>query len=300
MKTFGFCPEPIKIDAEVVRICPLREHETIVNRVLACDRIHKDWIYAPAEQIGNGNQGLACTLPYSARVFSLPKTHRIEHDTAIEKEHVEFHVWALSLFLGIRLTMIEAGYLDATPIKIGKLVDFVLLENSVTRAVELAEQFWIKNSSQRKNVKLFVAAVHCLFLGKYPQSLQFERFIYLYTAIDACFRLGTSLKRETKYIPHSDRIDWMCNQFRLKLPDWAKRPVGGDAEVTAIRNPTLHEALFMDEPLGYAIHGQGTHVNLTHEMGALVCRLLVALIGGNASYLGSGVDSMQRQGLKLG
>ena len=201
--------------------------------------------------------------------------------------------------MGTRLTTTEAGYLDATPIKSGKLVDFLLLGNSLVRAVLLAEDFWMANSGQRDRAKLFAAAVHALFLGQFPQSLQFERFIYLYTAIDACFKLGKALKNLTKSIPHSGRIDWMCNQFGLNLPGWAKQPVGGSAHVTGIRNPTLHEALFMDEPLGFAVHGKGAHVNLTLEMGALVCRMLVALIGGNASYVRSRVDSMQRQGLEL-
>ena len=48
-------------------------------------------------------------LPYSSRVFGLPHTHTIEHETAVDEEHIEFHVWALSFFLGMRLTTTEAG-----------------------------------------------------------------------------------------------------------------------------------------------------------------------------------------------
>jgi len=35
--------------------------------------------------------------------------------------------------------------------------------------------------------------------------------------------------------------------------------------------------------LGFAIHGAGTNQNITLEMQALVCRLLVALLGGERS-----------------
>ena len=217
----------------------------------------------------------------------------------MNKEHLEFHVWALSFFLGVRLTTTEESYLDATPVKRGKLVDFLLIENSLERAVELSEDFWTANVGQSTNAKLFAAAVHALFLSQYPRSLQFERFVYLYTAIDACFNLGKSLKQSTTSRFHACRIKWMCNQFGLTLPDWAKQTLDESVEVTTVRNQTLHEALFMGEPLGFALHGQGTPVNLTHEMHALVCRLLVALIGGDASYVASRVDSMQRQGLKL-
>lgn len=299
MKEFGFCPEPIEIKVGPMTIRPFQDHDTIVGRVFASDRIHKDWIYAPPEGVGHAGPGRVHALPYSSRVFDLPKTHTIEHATAKDEEHLEFHVWALSFFLGVRLTTTEAGYLDATPVKRGTLVDFLLRENSLERAVELADNFWMANIGQRSNAKLFIAAVHALFLGQYPQSLQFERFIYLYAAIDACFKLGKTLKQSTTNLPHSCRIEWMCSQFGLTLPDWAKKTLNGNVEVSTVRNPTLHEALFMGEPLGFALHGPGVPVNLTHEMHALVCRLLVALIGGDASYIGSRVDSMQRQGLKL-
>ncbi len=56
----------------------------------------------------------------------------------------------------------------------------------------------------------------------------------------------------------------------------------------------------MDEPLGFAVHGGGTDENLPLEMTALVCRLLVALMGGNDfRYLKSPVNTRQRQGLRL-
>ena len=177
MKEFGFCPEPIEVKVGPVTIRPFRDHETIVERVFACDRIYKDWIYAPPEQVGHAGSDQVRALPYSSRVFDLPKTHIIEHTTANNEEHLEFHVWALSFFLGVRLTTTEAGYLDATPVKRGKLVDFLLIENSLERAVELADNFWMANVGQSINAKLFAAAVHALFLGQYPQSLQFERFI---------------------------------------------------------------------------------------------------------------------------
>ena len=49
-----------------------------------------------------------------------------------------------------------------------------------------------------------------------------------------------------------------------------------------MRNATIHEALYMEEPLGFALHGMGGNSNLTLEMEALVCRLLIALLGAHA------------------
>ena len=110
----------------------------------------------------------------------------LELAKATGDEHVVFHLWALSFFLGMRLSATEAGFLDATPVKPGKLVDFVLPGRSLERAIDLADEFWMANRGEPRNAQRFAAAVHALFLGQYPQALQFERFIYLYTAIDAC------------------------------------------------------------------------------------------------------------------
>ena len=239
--------------------------------------------------------------PYGARVFCLPKTHTMEHDNALSEEHLDFLVWALSFFVGMRLTTTEAGFLDATPARPGMLVDFDLRGQSLTNGMELAEQFWTSHGNEPRNAQRLVAAIHALFLGQYPQALQFERFIYLYTAIDACYRLAERLRQPRKKQNHGQRIAWMCTEFGLDTPDWAKPSAGGGVEVAAIRNDALHEALYVDAPLGFAVHGGGSFGNLPLEMEALVCRLLVALIGGkDASYIGSSVDAREPHGLNLG
>lgn len=299
MKEFGFYPDPIEIDTKLIKIRPLPEHETIVRQVLACERVHDGWIYAPMQGAQTLGSDHIIERPYSARVFDLPKTHIVEHISDDNDEHLDFLLWVLSFFLGIRLTTKENAYLDATPVELGRLVDFQLVEDGRVQVVELAEAFWMASNGHSKAANQFIAAIHALFLGQNLRGLQFERFIYLYTAIDACYALAKSLKRRKKDYRHADRIAWMCCEFGLQLPDWANQAVGGGKKVSAIRNDALHEALFMDAPFGFALHGEGTHVNITHEMHALVCRLLVALIGGDAKYVGTPVNSMQRIRLKL-
>lgn len=298
VKEFGFYPHPLQIEARPVMIGPLPDLQQITSDVLASGGIEKGWIYAPLQRV---------ECPYATRVFGLPKTHSIEHVEATSEDHIEFHIWALSFFVGMRLTATEAGFLDATPLKPHRLVDFIPYNSSLTRAVQLAEDFWMANRHKPYHAKRFVAAVHALFLSQYPQSLQFERFVLLYMAIDACFRLTHSLHKSSKYIiKHADRIAWMCDQFGIECPGWADPANSDGSEIASIRNDTLHEALFMGAPLGFAVHGVSTNQshtlgqNLPLEMRALVCRLLVALIGGNdAAYIRSPVNDRQRRGLDL-
>lgn len=285
VKEFGFYPDPLSIKAGPVTISPLPDLDRIASGVSAFGRIKGDWIYAP----------------HINRVFPLPKTHRIEHAAATNEEHLDFHLWALSFFVGMRLTATEAGFLDATPVRPGKLVDFVLLRSSLDRAVELAEKFWMMTRDKPCCAKRFAAAIHALFLSQNPQNLQFEKFVLLYTSIDACYCLAVELHGLQKRPRHAERIELMCKHFGIQCPGWAAPdPNTRRSTVAEIRNNTLHEALFKDAPLGFAVYGGGTNQNLPLEMQAFVCRLLVALIGGSgADYVRSPVTTRQRHGLDL-
>ena len=299
-QAFGFYPEALRVDTGTVGIRPLPELEKAVEEVLSSAQVDDGWIYVPPQQTSDFMSGRIRERPFSARVFGLPRTHTLELAKATGDDHVVFHLWSLSFFLGMRLTATEAGFLDATPVKRGKLVDFVLRGRSLERAIDLAEAFWMANRGEPRNAQRFAAAVHALFLGQYPQALQFERFIHLYTATDACYALTKALRSANERHGHAERIGWMCGELGVATPPWARTGGGGGSVVSALRNDALHEALFMNEPLGFAVHGGGAGDNITLEMEALVCRLLVALIGGrDGSYLASPVNRRQRQGLRL-
>lgn len=296
---FGYYPEFLSISSGPVTITTLTELEKSIADVEGSCGTYREWIYAPRQQeLSFG--GNVHEKPYSARVFGLPKTHTIEHAAADSNDHLVFHIWALSFFTGMRLTSTEAGFLDATPIKPGKLVDFVLLGKGLAEAVEISEAFWARHRGSPEPSRLFSAAVHALFLGQSPQNLAFERFLLYYTAFDACFALTKHLIPTKTRIPHAERVDWICKLFGMPVPDWADPHATSGSEVAAVRNTTVHEALFMGEPLGFATHGAGTNKHIALEMSALICRLLVALIGcGHTSYVSSPVNSRQLHGLNL-
>lgn len=297
---FGYHPQPLSVVAGPVSITPLPDREKTVAAIEADDGLDGDWIYAPLQQTRQLGGGVS-ERPYPSRIFGLPRTHVIEHAAQDSEDHLVFHLWALSFFTGMRLTATEAGFVDATPIRPGKLVDFVLVHQGMTHAVELTEAFWVTHRADPQRARLFAAAVHALFLGQGPQQLQFERFIYLYTAFDACFALAKILHKPTGIVRHAERAAWICGLFGMKVPAWADPAAAAGPEVAMLRNETLHEALFMRAPLGFALHGVGTNQNLTLEMTALISRLLVALLGApHTDYVTSRVTSRQRQGLDLG
>lgn len=282
--SFGYCPDALALRAGDVTVTPRDDLQESRDWVLASPRREGDWIHAPADR----------------RIFALPKTHVIEHAQADGDAHLDFLVWALSFFTGMRLTTTEAGFVDATPIVRGTLVEFNAPSSAeLARAIGLAEAYWAAHRGQPLATKRWIAAVHALFLAQFPRALQYERVIYLYAALDACYRLlHTQVGGPEK--PHPQRIPWMCTEFAVPLPPWAAHVVGSGSEITGLRSTAVHEALFMGEPLGFALHDRVSAENLPLEMGHLVCRFLVALLGHrDAEYLRIPVSTYQAVGLDI-
>lgn len=292
---FGYHPEQFEINAGPISVQPLAGLAERVRQVEASDGIADGWIYARPQS------ECRTILDNTHRIFGLPKTHVLIHKKADTDEHVAFHIWTFSFFSGLRLTPTEAGFLDATPLNPGSLVDFVLSTFAdLTKSVELAEKFWSDHRSFPERARLVQAIIHALFLGQNPRNLQFESFLFLYTAFDACYKLASSSQISNSWVGHSDRIKWMCDQFGIRPPAWSTRSSSAESELVKIRNLMVHEALFMGDPLGFGLHGIGTDINLILEMQALLCRFVVALLGGGQTdYVRSPIDTRQKFSLKL-
>ena len=218
---FGFLPEPLSIEAGPVTIRPLDHLEKAVAGVMTCPEIVGDWLYSPMAKGSDGKGGLK-DLPYPSRIFRMPTTHSLAHDSCDDSDQLTFLLWVVSFFKGIRLTAEEAGFLDATSIKTGLLVDFVPLANSLQTGIAMADAFWIQHRANPKCTKLVAGIVHALFLSQNPQSLQFERFTLLYQALDACFALSSLLAPVSKYLAHGARVAFMCRKFDMPVPEWAR------------------------------------------------------------------------------
>jgi hypothetical protein len=287
---FGYYPKQLNLSVGSILVSPRPELAELVARVERSERVKDDWIYAPTQTLVKPD-GTEILQPYPDRIFGLPQTHSFKHSSADSDEHIAFHLWCLSFFTGMRLTSTDAGFVDCTPIIPNKLFDFLLVGSKTKDAVRLAEVFWLNNRSSPERAKLIAAIIHALFLSQNPRHLQFERFAMLYSSIDACFALAKSF---------NGRIKWMCELFGIPLPSWAIKGDTAAAEIVDIRNQSTHEALFMGQPLGFALHGVGGSINLTLEMEGLICRLLVGLLSPQpVDYVSTPVDTYQQYGLKL-
>lgn len=298
---FGYLPLPWSIDTERVSIQPLPAHQDIVASLTQSPNINRDWFYPGARLVEDIASGKVNSLPYPSRVFSLPETHVITLHEGGNTDDLDFVVWCLSFFVGMRLTTTQAGFLDATPVKEWQLVDFVLSRRSLGDALHMSLDYMIAERADPRATKRVAAVIHALFLAQRPQNLCFERFTYLYMALDACFSLLLAKEPKRPQVKHGDRIPWMCGKFKMPVPAWA---ASGKNAFSCVRNDTFHEALFFGQPLGFAVYGGnqpgGDPDNITLQMQALICRLLVGILGEpGASYVGSPVDTRQKHELEL-
>lgn len=297
---FGFFPEYLDLAHGPVTVSTLPDFSSSKDGIETHPNLRDGWIYpgnAETKLLGGGIR----TEPYLKRIFGLPKTHVIEHGNADGEQHLKFHIWTLSFFVGLRLTTEEAGFLDTTPIKKGVLVDFVVTDK-LDRAIELAEHTWNKNSAFPEQIKRINAAIHSLFLSHSQQALHFEQFQYVYMALDACFAVLWQQNKNGVQPNHSERLSWMCEKLDVSIPTWAT--VGNKkskkTEVSELRNAAIHEALFAGEPFGFVIDGVGSQQNLVLEIQNLTCRILAGLLGvSDAQYFKSAIGDRQRKGVRL-
>ncbi|MBN9425650.1 MAG: hypothetical protein J0H09_04005 [Burkholderiales bacterium] len=280
---FEYLPVSINRSFGNITISDLPNRDETVRLVESRIGVRDGWIFAPT----------------GSRVFGLRKTHQITHSRCDGSNHLEFIVWCLGFFMGIRLSTTECPFLDATPIRTGSLVDFELMrKKDLGAAVDLIENYWQTNKRKINRIDRMRAAIHALFLSQCKSALQFEKFHYSYVALDTCYAIARQQRAgRNKRISHGGRIKWACDQYGMQVPSWAH-------EVSGTRNRAAHEGLFLGEPLGFKNFGPKTAhssvANLPREMGNLVCRLIVAQLGRkDCQYVQSPSDSIEYWFLSL-
>jgi hypothetical protein len=292
---FGYLPEPRDYTVGDITVATLPGLDEKRREIEESGLVEKKWIYGPPAAEHDILRGVR-DLPFPSRVFGLAKTHSLSHATSTDPAHLSFLVWMLGFIEGIRLTDTEAGFLDATPIKTGALHDIVWLKHSERRALGLADAFWKQRGS--KASKWLAGVVHALFLSHNPRLLNFEEFMFVYTAIEGCNAVWKATQNPPPpYLGHGKRIANLCTQLKTVTPSWIQTVVDS-------RNDTFHEALFFDEPLGFALFGGPAHGqqprNIIMQMQHLVSRFVCALLELPCpTYIASPVDSRGREGVTL-
>ncbi len=199
----------------------------------------------------------------------------------------------------MRLTTTEAGFVDATPIKMGKLVDFFVGQNDFK---EIFERIYVYNANTNDIQKmLIVSIIHSLFLSQNPIGLPYERFNFIYIALDACSKLLADDQKQPKN--HAERPINICKILGIQIPNFFKIYAAKSmSELSELRNNLIHEGQNSMQPLGFDQDTAVKLVEISSLLRKLICRaLMFVLIGKNnpsvRQYLDCPLDSRDICGL---
>lgn len=301
---FSFYPHNREIQAGNISITPLPDIEETVRSVMEMDLVEDRWCYAPPQSVRTLGVGIR-ERPYSARVFGLSNTHRLNHASSEDPAHLRFLMHCFGFFEGMRMDDSGRGFLDAVPVATQMLNDFCLLGDSLGTAMGYADRFWHQHAANPAIPMTLLGVFQSLALSYAPQALTFEEFLYAYTAIEGCYALG----RETRGLPergrHAERTVRLCEELNIPVPAWVR-----DYAVNAVdvRNDAIHEGLFLGQPLGFRCLSQvevpdgQRHVTdaMPAAMRNFVCRVVIALLGMRPEpYLQSSTYHMSDAGIRL-
>jgi hypothetical protein len=295
---FGFYPHRYDETIGDITISTLPELDEKVAHIRGHEWTHDRWFRVPTPH----------------RVFALPKTHEIEHASVQSDEHVHFLLWCFGFFVGMRMSWMEAGFLDSTPIEERVMSDIVWRGDSFEKAIAGADTFWTKYQPVNPRIpKILAGAIHAYFLAQRAGLLAYERFMFFYMAIDACHAIHRAKATGSqRRITHAERIRDLCTTFGIvadstgrNVPVWADDPPGAapntQPAIAGLRNALFHEGLFFEQPLDFAGFGDpriSPHLN--DELEALVSRFIVAALELPAQeYISSAITNRMMEGILL-
>lgn len=263
------------------RIEACLNHSEIVEHVLNSSQVHKGWFYPPLYPVQSGSD-----RPLVPKGFALPATHHMHLlSSSADDEEANFMIALLGLLKGQRLQRPDWQHFYKAPVR-RKLNDFLATDTEISRALDIATDFWRQHSP--KVLKLAFGALHWhLFAQLYAH--EFERFNAQYMALDACAELALEIKYSgypAKRPPHANRASELCSCTGMPKPIWVDPQIPWkDCAIALRRNALAHEAMYGGQPVGFAYPTSHRHMEL--ELTGLVARIFLRLVGINNEYTNS-------------
>jgi hypothetical protein len=287
---FGFLSEPTSLVWSGGSIEPLPDHADVVQGILAHQQHYAGWLYPPLRGVRRDSSELK-ESPKVPATFALPSTHLLTlADGNAEPAAEDFFIALFGMLKGLRLQRDGWQHFFKCPTKRGALSDFCADDREIATTLDLAAEFWQRHTDTSTR-KLAFGAIHWhLFAQLYEH--EFERFNAQYTALDACWALSRKALALPK-VTHAERPAVLARALGLLTPSWA---LTGPQEQSACslslrRNALVHEAMYADEPLGFA--HPATERGMALELQNFVARCIFALLGVRNEYTRSPGDTRQ-------
>jgi hypothetical protein len=201
--------------------------------------------------------------------FELPVTHELTVDPTIDDHLAHLLISVFGFLHGLKLNPEGIGYLHKTPRKLGKLVNFTVPgANEIRKCLNAVISFYTDNISKDPEIiELMIAGLHW-YLTSQSYDHDFEKFAWQYSVLDNIHRLkclsDSKYRKITKGKGHPQRPVSLHSRYGVVLHRAFSKPVGnGNAKALAkYRNQLIHEARWIDRPLGYAVGRESHYLTL--------------------------------------
>lgn len=287
---FGLLTEPASLVWRGGSIEPLPDHADVVQDILSHQQHYAGWLFPPLRGVRRDSNEMK-EPPNAPVPFAIRSTHLLTlTDTHAEPAAENFFIALFGMLKGLRLQREGWQHFYKCPTKRGALCDFYADNREIETMLDLAAEFWLRHTDTATR-KIAFSAIHWhLFAQLYEH--EFERFNAQYTALDACWALA----RKALALPkanHAERPASLARSLGLLTPSWA---LTGAQEQSACslslrRNALVHEAIYADEPVGFAHPAKERGMAL--ELQNFVARCIFALLGVRNEYTRSPVNTRQ-------
>jgi len=275
---FGFLPKTINCSTELFSISTISDWEKDYKLLENESAIDDGWCY-PAIIYKNQK-------PLKAQNwFSLPVSHSMKLSTDISEFELQLLVLVFGFLNGLHLLPESWGHYYKTPIKIGRLVGFILSETEIFKIMDQVIRKIM--SKQFACLKSIFASLNWFLLSQ-SYSNYFEEFESQYRVIDSICKNVIELQKKEKMPPHYQRIQKVCQVFNVTVPQWAI-PHEGKTEISSLRNELIHEGFFCGEPIGFNFPEN----NIVLELKTLNERLLLLCLGIDSDEIKNDISNIR-------
>lgn len=242
------------------------------------DKLEKDdgWCYSPFVKGRTFGQKPNCTM-----------------SGVRSKDHGRFMVQCLSFLYGQKFSTLPCEYVDSIRLK-RDYFGLLISNESLEKGLIYCNELWNKYSDDDNTkfsilLKRVFGIIHLLFMSISKKSLQFEQFIYIYIALDACFKhfcdVGL-IPKNGKGVSHGQRLKIISELIGIRFSQSIT-----EEHFRNTRNEIFHEGLYLGEPLGY--RAQGGKKNLLFAQNFLI-RVIFVVLGIKATGFLQTVDTLDR------
>lgn len=277
---FGWLDLALSFERSSLHVIPLPDWSERISYIKNSNVYGRDYLYLPVVPETN----TAPLIP--AQRMELAPTHlMILHGRGQNTERDLFLTAVLGFLLGLRLVPEGVGHLHRIRHTPRRAVSFFADETEIADIVEAALGVWDARCPSVGN-RIF-AAMHWYLTSAAGYIHQFERFVFLYSVLDAlhvgawesdvtyCAAHQTKPNVQPHRIAHKERISKLASHFGSPVPD------NIDA-INGRRNTLLHEARLNGEAIGFSASYEIHDMELS--MAFFIEQIILGLLGVECAF----------------